>query len=206
MRRCVRTQVLARISGVALAVAAVLVVAGHFEADDNLSAFGSTISDFAASDRGGAVETGMFVAGVASLILLVVLRATRAPLTRTTIALLLLWSVGVIASAVIPTNPAGMDLTTTGYVHRYVSFAAFAVLPVAGLILARHLSRQPSWRGVAAPVRGLAIVVLAAGAAMLFAAFPGHRVLIGLAERLLVLAAIGMLGVLNVRAHRLARG
>ncbi|WP_406316442.1 DUF998 domain-containing protein [Streptosporangium sp. NBC_01639] len=116
----------------------------------------------------------------------------------------MLKSVEPFASAVIPTNPAGMDLTTTGYVHRYISFAAFAVLPVAGLILARHLSRQPSWRVVAAPVRVLAIVVLAGGAAMVFAAFPGHRVLIGLAERLLVIAAIGMLGVLNYRAHRLA--
>ncbi|RJL30078.1 DUF998 domain-containing protein [Bailinhaonella thermotolerans] len=195
---------LALISGLGLASALFLALAGHVQGEAGLTAFGHTISDFAAGDRGGSVETGMFLAGAASLVLLAGLRAAAAPLSRTVAGLLLVWVGGVIAGAVIPTTPAGLDLTASGYVHRYVSFAAFIALPVAGILMARRFRTVPDWRPVATPVLSLALATGAGGLAMLTTSMVGHRVLIGLAERVLALTALALLGVLAHRLHRLS--
>ncbi|MET7965145.1 DUF998 domain-containing protein [Micromonospora sp. NPDC005305] len=171
-----------------IALAAVLAVVGHLEVNDNLNPWSLTVSDFAVSDRGGVIDAAMAVLAAATIILLPALRRAGAgPLAG---ALLVAWSAGLMAAAVVPTNEPGLPMDAAAYVHRYASVVAFLALPVAGWLLARRLGgRAAGW------VRGLVLTSLVLAAAMVWSAYPGDRVLIGLAERLLILAEVALLAV-----------
>ncbi|WNM41196.1 DUF998 domain-containing protein [Micromonospora halotolerans] len=171
-----------------IALAAVLTVVGHLEVNDNLNPWSLTVSDFAVSDRGGVIDTAMAVLAAATLVLLPALR--RAGAGRLAGALLVAWSAGLMAAAVVPTNEPGLPMDAAAYVHRYASVVAFLALPVAGWLLARRLGgRAAGW------VRGLVLTSLVLAAAMVWSAYPGDRLLIGLAERLLILAEVALLAV-----------
>ncbi|WP_262287354.1 DUF998 domain-containing protein [Micromonospora sp. MA102] len=171
-----------------IALAAVLTVVGHLEVNDNLNPWSLTVSDFAVSDRGGVIDTAMAVLAAATLVLLPALR--RAGAGRLAGALLVAWSAGLMAAAVVPTNEPGLPMDAAAYVHRYASVVAFLALPVAGWLLARRLGgRAARW------VRGLALTSLVLAAAMVWSAYPGDRLLIGLAERLLILTEVALLAV-----------
>jgi hypothetical protein len=171
-----------------IALAAVLAVLGHLEVSDDLSPWSLTVSDFAVSDRGGVIDTAMAVLAAATVVLLPALR--RAGAGRSGRALLVAWSAGLVAAAVVPTNEPGLPMDTAAYLHRYASVVAFLALPVAGWLLARRLGgRAAGW------LRGLTLTSLLLAAAMIWSAYPGDRVLIGLAERLLILAEVVLLAV-----------
>ncbi|KAB1913235.1 DUF998 domain-containing protein [Micromonospora sp. AMSO31t] len=171
-----------------IALAAVLAVVGHLEVNDNLNPWSLTVSDFAVSDRGGVIDAAMAVLAAATIVLLPALR--RAGAGRLAGALLVAWSAGLMAAAVVPTNEPGLPMDAAAYVHRYASVVAFLALPVAGWLVARRLGgRAAGW------VRGLVLTSLVLAAAMVWSAYPGDRVLIGLAERLLILAEVALLAV-----------
>ncbi|MFC0028974.1 DUF998 domain-containing protein [Micromonospora chaiyaphumensis] len=171
-----------------IALAAVLAVLGHLEVNDNLDPWSLTVSDFAVSDRGGVIDTAMAALAAATVVLLPALH--RAGAGRRAGALLVAWSAGLTAAALVPTNEPGLPMDTAAYVHRYASVVAFLALPVAGWLLARRLGgRAAGW------VRGLALTSLVLAGAMIWSAYPGDRVLIGLVERLLILAEVALLAV-----------
>ncbi|GAB3946057.1 hypothetical protein GCM10027614_38890 [Micromonospora vulcania] len=91
-------------------------------------------------------------------------------------------------------------MTTAAYLHRYASVIAFLALPVAGWLLAR----RPDLAGVARALRTLVLLSLALAAAMVWSAYPGDRVLIGLAERLLILTEVTVLATVAVTLARRA--
>ncbi|MFR9776961.1 DUF998 domain-containing protein [Micromonospora sp. MS34] len=180
-----------------IALAAVLAVVGHLEVNDNLDPWSLTVSDFAVSDRGGVIDAAMVVLAAATVLLLSALG--RAGGYRPARALLAAWAAGLVVSAVVPTNQPGSPMGTGAYLHRYASVVAFLVLPVAGWLLAAPLGgRATGW------LRGLALTSLLLAGAMVWSAYPGDRLLIGLAERLLILAEVGLLAVVAatvVRRH-----
>jgi heme A synthase len=98
---------------------------------------------------------------------------------------------GLLLAAVVPTNEPGTAMTTAAYLHRYASVIAFLALPVGGWLLARRDQLTPAARWL----RGLAVASLVLAAAMVWSAYPGDRVLLGLAERLLILTEVGVLTV-----------
>ncbi|MFI7425719.1 DUF998 domain-containing protein [Micromonospora sp. NPDC049836] len=190
-----RTIGLLALGGIALA--AVLAVIGHLEVNDDLNPWSLTVSDYAVSDRGGVIDVAMALLAGATAVLLPSLRRTG--VARPALALLAAWSAGLVAAAVIPTNEPGLPMDTAAYVHRYASVVAFLALPLAGWLLARRLGgRAAGW------LRGLTVTSLLLAAAMIWSAYPGDRVLIGLAERLLVLAEVALLAV--VAATLVRRG
>ncbi len=160
-----------------LVLSAVMTVAGHFGADPGLSPWAHTISDFAAADRGGLVEFAMALAAVSTVALLPELRR------RLAAALLAVWSAGLLVAAIVPTDPVGQALSTAGYVHRYASAAAFASLLGAGAVLARGIR----------PIGWLTALGSVAGAAMVASTYVFDRVAVGLAERVLAVAGVGLL-------------
>ncbi|MET8044214.1 DUF998 domain-containing protein [Micromonospora sp. NPDC005215] len=175
-----------------IALAALLTVIGHLEVNDDLSPWALTISDFAVSDRGGVIDVAMVVLALATVALLYGLHRTDSPRPdpgRTAELLLGAWVGGLLLAAVVPTNEPGTAMTTAAYLHRYASVIAFLALPVGGWLLARrdHLTPAARW------LRGLALTSLVLAAAMVWSAYPGDRVLIGLAERLLILTEVGVL-------------
>ncbi|WP_082159444.1 DUF998 domain-containing protein [Micromonospora sp. HK10] len=190
-----RTIGLLALGGIALA--AVLAVIGHLEVNDDLNPWSLTVSDYAVSDRGGVIDVAMALLAGATVVLLPSLR--RAGAARPARALLAAWSAGLLAAAVVPTNEPGLPMDTAAYLHRYASVVAFLALPLAGWLLARRLGgRAAGW------LRGLTVTSLLLAAAMIWSAYPGDRVLIGLAERLLVLAEVTLLAV--VAATLVRRG
>ncbi|MDZ5441935.1 DUF998 domain-containing protein [Micromonospora sp. 4G57] len=205
-----RTRGLLALGGIALA--AVLALIGHLEVNDDLNPWSLTVSDFAVSDRGGVIDVAMAVLAAATAVLIPVRRVPgrrrRARRTDGTteaagpegvgsgplVAILLgAWTAGLLVSALVPTNEPGLPMDAAAYLHRYASVVAFLALPPAGWLLARRLDgRGAAW------LRGLALTSLALAGAMVWSAYPGDRVLIGLAERLLILAEVGVLAVVAV--------
>ncbi|WP_430499943.1 DUF998 domain-containing protein [Micromonospora trifolii] len=177
-----------------IALAALLTVIGHLEVNDDLNPWALTISDFAVSDRGGVIDIAMVVLALATVALLYGLRRAGPPRPRSgrTAELLLgAWVGGLLLAAVVPTNEPGTAMTTAAYLHRYASVIAFLALPVGGWLLARRDQLTPAARWL----RGLAVASLVLAAAMVWSAYPGERVLLGLAERLLILTEVGVLTV-----------
>ncbi|MCG5437127.1 DUF998 domain-containing protein [Micromonospora foliorum] len=175
-----------------IALAALLTVIGHLEVNDDLNPWALTISDFAVSDRGGVIDIAMVVLALATVALLYGLRRAGPPRPRSgrTAELLLgAWVAGLLLAAVVPTNEPGTAMTTAAYLHRYASVIAFLALPAAGWLLAR----RPDLTRAARTLRALVLLSLALAAAMIWSAYPGDRMLIGLAERLLILTDVAVL-------------
>ncbi|MBQ0906698.1 DUF998 domain-containing protein [Micromonospora sp. U21] len=184
-----------------IALAALLTVIGHLEVNDDLNPWALTISDFAVSDRGGVIDVAMVVLALATVALLYGLRRTGPPQPtpgRSAELLLGAWVAGLVLAAVVPTNEPGTDMTTAAYLHRYASVVAFLALPAAGWLLARRPDLAPAAR----MLRTLVVLSLALAAAMIWSAYPGDRLLIGLAERLLILAEVAVLGTVAVALAR----
>jgi len=188
--------------GIILAV--VLAVIGHVDADPAYNPLTLTVSDYAVSDRGGPVDLAMVTLGLASLALLVGLRAVRAPVHATAAALFLVWVGGLLASVAVPTDPIGARMSSGGLVHRYASVSAFVSLPLAATVLSHRFDRDRRWQAIGSKIRLLAAASAAGLLVMLYVAFPGHRVMLGLVERGLILVELGLLGVLAVRLFRVA--
>ncbi|SCE80386.1 Protein of unknown function [Micromonospora coriariae] len=184
-----------------IALAALLTVIGHLEVNDDLNPWALTISDFAVSDRGGVIDIAMVVLALATVALLYGLRRTGPPQPtpgRPAELLLGAWVAGLLLAAVVPTNEPGTAMTTAAYLHRYASVVAFLALPVAGWLLARRPDLAPAAR----MLRTLVLLSLALAAAMIWSAYPGDRVLIGLVERLLILTEVAVLGTVAVTLTR----
>jgi hypothetical protein len=172
------------------------------DTDPQLSPLSLTVSDFAALDRGGPIETTMALLGGMSLLLLVVARGRVRAVRGLPSLLLAVWGLGLLLAAVVPTDPLTTELGGSAYVHRYASVAAFGALPAAGLLLARRLRSDPRAAGTVRWLRGWAWAATAGAALMAYSAGPGGRELIGLVERLLLGSEVVMLGVLGRYIHR----
>nr|WP_205864051.1 DUF998 domain-containing protein [Planosporangium mesophilum] len=178
---------MAAVGGIVVAVA--LVVVGQVDPNDNLNPWALTVSDFAVSDRGGVTDVAMGVMAAVTVAVLVGLRRAGIRVGAWATGLLALWAGGLLLAAAVPTDEPGLPLTAGGHVHRYASVAAFLALPIGAWVLAKRLPGVVAARRV----RGLAAVSLACASAMVWSAFPGDRALIGLAERLLLLAEVALL-------------
>ncbi|MEV1016366.1 DUF998 domain-containing protein [Micromonospora sp. NPDC049801] len=183
-----------------IAVAALLTVIGHLEVNDDLNPWALTISDFAVSDRGGVIDVAMVVLALATVAVMYGLRRTGPPPGRAAELLLVAWVAGLLLAAVVPTNEPGTAMTASAYVHRYASVVAFLALPVGGWLLARRPDLTPTAR----TLRALVVLSLALSAAMVWSAYPGDRLLIGLAERLLILTEVAVLATVAVTQVRRA--
>ncbi|WP_406074943.1 DUF998 domain-containing protein [Micromonospora sp. NBC_01638] len=184
-----------------IALAALLTVIGHFEVNDDLDPWALTISDFAVSDRGGVIDIAMVVLALASVALLHGLRRIGSPRPRSSRAVDLLlgaWVAGLLLAAVVPTNEPGTAMTTAAYLHRYASVVAFLALPVGGWLLARRPDLAPAAR----TLRTLVLLSLALAGAMVWSAYPGDRLLLGLAERLLILTEVAVLATVALTQTR----
>lgn len=188
----VRPLALLTLAGAGAATA--LGVFAHVDADAGLNPLALTISDYAVSDRGGAMDAAMLILGLSSLTLPVALWL-RGLARRPVLALLSVWALGMLAAAFVPTDPPGApEMTPAGYAHRYLSVAAFVSLPIAGTLLLRAMPARA--------VRGLAVASAVGLLMLLYVAFPGERVLMGLVERSLVLTELALLAAMTLPLAR----
>ncbi|WP_422770898.1 DUF998 domain-containing protein [Plantactinospora sp. WMMC1484] len=195
------------VAALGLLVTAVLGVAAHLVPAPGMSPLTLTISDYAVSSNGWPMNVAILALGVSSLAVPLALRAVRVDVGRLAETLLLVWCAGLVASALIPTDPLHVvELSTQGYVHRYVSVAAFVALPVATLLAIRRLAADARWHDAVQRLRALAVTSVFALLALYYVAFPGERVMMGLVERILVLVELALLAGLVGRLYRITAG
>src|SRR6266511_2375279 len=186
------------VSGLSVAVAAT--VLGHIGLGPGFNPLALTVSDYALSDRGAVIEVAMVALAGASLALIAGLTAARAPVRGLPTFLLLIWAVGLLVAAAVPTDPIGTPvMSTAAQVHRYASVAGFVCLPGAALVLASRFATEAAWSTLSGPLRRLATASGVGLALLLYVAFPGDRVLMGLIERALIGVEIVVLLVLALR-------
>ncbi|MEZ0076417.1 DUF998 domain-containing protein [Planotetraspora sp. GP83] len=190
--------------GILLAVVSVVVT--QVGGDGSLDPVTMTISQYAAEDRGDAIELAMAILGVSSLALLAGMRAVRAPVEGWPARFMAIWSLALIAAAVVPATAAGAGATWQTDVHRCLSAAAFVSVPAAATQLVGRFAEDERWRPVARLVEWLALASGLGLAAITYVALPGHGVMIGLVERMLLTTEVAVLGVLAVNLLRLAWG
>ena len=199
-----QSRTFALIAGGGIAAAALLAVIGHLDSNGGMDPWTLTVSDFAVSDRGGAIDIAMGLVAFATVVAVAGLWRAGIAIGAWATGLLAVWTGGVLLSAVVPTDEPGLPLSTAGAVHRYASIAAFLALPVGGWLLTRRLPSVTAGRWI----RGLAVASLVCALGMAGSAFLADRLLIGLIERLLIAAEIGLLGIIvaslvPVRSRRL---
>lgn len=176
------------------------------------------ISHYVHAPRGGwLIPIGTLVMAVASGTLTWLVAAyTRGG--RAGLALLGVWTAGLLVAGGFPTDPPGKwenPPTMAGTVHGVAALLAFAALPAAAVVLSRVWRRDPRWRPVAG---GLAVTAaLSVVAFLLFlitffdvqggpalAVGPWSTVA-GLAERVMVWADAGWLAVAAAGQRRITR-
>ena len=206
MNRNAAIRPLALTAALGLTITVVATVIGHLGLGPGFDPLTLTISDYALSNRGGAIEVAMVALIVGSLALLGGLFAARAPVRGAPAVLICLWALGLLTATVIPTDPPGMEtMSTAAYIHRYASVGAFLCLPIAAAILAARFKRAAMWAGLR---NRMYTLVAASGAGLIglwYVAFPGERVAIGLVERGLVGVEIVLLSLLTARLFMVAK-
>nr|WP_225311450.1 DUF998 domain-containing protein [Microbispora cellulosiformans] len=189
------------LAGCGMVLAVATVVAAQVGGEPSLDPVSMTISQYAARDDGGVIETAMAVLGLASLALLAGMRAVHAPVDGWPARLIGLWSASLIGAAVIPS-----DTSWQGDLHGLLSAAAFVSVPAAAIQLVGRLGQDERWQVVARPLEWLALASGLGLAAITYVALPGHGVMIGLVERLLLAAEVSVLGLLALRLVQLTWG
>ncbi|WP_066360588.1 DUF998 domain-containing protein [Herbidospora mongoliensis] len=170
------------VTGLVLAMAAV--VAGQLDPTPHLDPVTLSISEYAAQERGMLTEFTLAMLGLASLVLLAGLKAASAPIDGWPERLLLLWSLTLLVVAVVPWTRA----------QDYLLVVAFIALPAATAQLAGRFTDHEQWRPVARTLEWLTLLAGLGLAAVTYAALPGRGVLIGVAERGLLLVEFALVG------------
>jgi hypothetical protein len=137
---------------------------------------------------------------------------------RAGIALLGVWTAGLLVAGGFPTDPPGQwdkPPTTAGTLHGVAALLAFATLTAAAVVLSRVWRRDPRWRPVAGGLAVTTALVVAAFALFMITFFdvqggPALAVgpwstVTGLAERVMMWANVGWLAVAAAGLRRITR-
>jgi hypothetical protein len=161
-----------------------------------LDALHLTIGQSAALERGGATEFAMALLALSSLGLLAGLRAVRAPVSGWPERLMLAWVVSLTVAAVSP---------FTAVTDAMIAVALVSLAGAAALMV-RRFGDDELWRPVGRPLEWLALGAGGGLAVLTYVAFPGHRVMIGLAEWALLGIEVAALAVVAVQLVRITLG
>jgi hypothetical protein len=148
-------------------------------------------------DSGLSLGVALASAGLAGLALVAGLRAVQAPIGGWPERLMLAWAAAVSLLAALPSG-------TPGFVAVVLCAVAFLTLPAATALLVPRLRADAGWEPVARPMEWLALAQGLGLVVLTYVVLPGHQVLIGLVERLLVGVELAVVGVLAVRLVQLA--
>ncbi|GIH72801.1 DUF998 domain-containing protein [Sphaerimonospora thailandensis] len=186
-------------------IASISIVAVLVDGKAALDPFAASLTAYAAQD-GGVIRWALGTLGLASLALLAGMRAVRAPVDGWPARFMGLWAWGLIAAAVVPAVAAGLGMTWGVGAGRFLSLAAFAGVPAAAAQMVGRFEGDERWRGIARPLEWLALAAGLGLAAFTYVALPGHGVMIGLVERLLLVAEVAILALLAGQLLRITYG
>jgi Protein of unknown function (DUF998) len=179
----------------------VIVLALH-ALQPELSPYNEAVSYYVHGAHGWLLTVGLLSWGFGSVALLLGLtRTVRTRVGNAGLWGLALWSVGVIFGGLFRADPPGQwdkPPSMAGLIHGNAALIAFIALPIAAFLLSRGIRRAPEWRAVTGILYALAIttaVSLIAFFASLLPVFisPGPPMLLGLTERILLIAYVAWL-------------
>ncbi|MGW0805623.1 DUF998 domain-containing protein [Nonomuraea sp. NPDC002799] len=176
-------------------------------AESDLDPLHSVISEYAFQASGWLLPASLTLFAVGSALIAEALR--RARMSRWVVVLLLAWGTSMFLIGAFPTDRPGVPLSMSGGIHRYAAFAAFLVMPVAGLLLARARIRYARAVRVLSGLAlgALLLVVIPYVLRMLGIPLTNDDIPAGLTQRAVVVTEIGVLALaglsmLKPRAQR----
>ncbi|MEV4288519.1 DUF998 domain-containing protein [Nonomuraea bangladeshensis] len=104
-------------------------------AEAGLDPMHTVISEYAWQRSGWLLPASLTLFAVGATLMAEALR--RSGGNRWVVGLLVAWGGSMFLIGAFPTDRPGVPLSLSGGIHRYAAFAAFLMMPVAGLLLAR---------------------------------------------------------------------
>ncbi|MGN9847505.1 DUF998 domain-containing protein [Nonomuraea sp. H19] len=171
-------------------------------AEAGLDPLHSVISVYAFQASGWLLPASLTLFAAGSSLIAEALR--RAGASRWVVGLLLAWGVSMFLIGAFPTDRPGLPLSLSGGIHRYAAFAAFLVMPMAGLLLARARIRYARavriLSGLA--IGALVLVVIPYVVRMFGIPLTNDDIPAGLTQRLVVVTELGVLALAGLSMLR----
>ncbi|TMR94831.1 DUF998 domain-containing protein [Nonomuraea basaltis] len=171
-------------------------------AEAGLDPLHSVISEYAFHASGWLLPASLTLFAVGSALIAEAMR--RADMNRWVVGLLLAWGASMFLIGAFPTDRPGVPLSLSGGIHRYAAFAAFLVMPLAGLLLARARIRYAKamrilcWLALGA----LVMVVVPYVVRMFGIPLTNDDIPAGLTQRAVVVTELGVLAVAGLSMLR----
>ncbi|MEU7856457.1 DUF998 domain-containing protein [Nonomuraea sp. NPDC049141] len=162
-------------------------------AESGLDPLHSVISEYAFQPLGWLLPTSLTLFAFGSALIAESLR--RAGASVWVVLLLLAWGGSMFLIGAFPTDRPGVPLSLSGGIHRYAAFAAFLVMPVAGMLLANARVRYArAVRVLSAVALGALLLVVVPYVVRMFGIpLSNDEIPAGLTQRLVVVTEIGVL-------------
>ncbi|MEV1171314.1 DUF998 domain-containing protein [Nonomuraea sp. NPDC049784] len=162
-------------------------------AESNLDPLHSVISEYAFQATGWLLPASLTLFAVGSALIAEALR--RAGMSRWVVALLLAWGASMFLIGAFPTDRPGVPLSLSGGIHRYAAFAAFLVMPAAGMLLAKAKIRYARAVRILSGVAlgALLLVVVPYVVRMFGIPLTNDDIPAGLTQRVVVVTELGVL-------------
>ncbi|MEV4083392.1 DUF998 domain-containing protein [Nonomuraea fuscirosea] len=171
-------------------------------AASNLDPLHSVISEYVWQSAGWLLPASLTLFAVGSALIAEALRRSGA--SGWIVALLLLWGVSMFLVGAFPTDRPGVPLSMSGGIHRYAAFAAFMMMPAAGMLLAR--ARSPyakAMRILSALALGALLLVVVPYVVRLFGIpLSNDDIPAGLTQRVVVVTELGVLALAGLSLLR----
>jgi hypothetical protein len=162
-------------------------------AEAGLDPLHSVISEYAFHESGWLLPASLTLFAVGSALIAEAMR--RAGMNRWVVGLLLAWGVSMFLIGAFPTDRPGVPLSLSGGIHRYAAFAAFLVMPVAGLLLAKARIRYANAMRILCGLAlgALVLVVVPYVVRMFGIPLSNDDIPAGLIQRTVVVTELGVL-------------
>ncbi len=171
-------------------------------AGSNLDPLHSVISEYVWQSAGWLLPASLTLFAVGSALIAEALRRSGA--SGWIVALLLLWGASMFLVGAFPTDRPGVPLSLSGGIHRYAAFAAFLVMPAAGMLLARaKISYAKALRILSALALGALLLVVVPYVVRMFGIpLSNDDIPAGLTQRVVVVTELGVLALAGLSLLR----
>jgi hypothetical protein len=182
---------LAYMSGIALVVAALSVIALHV-GEKEMNSIRDAVSLYVHAPLGVLYDVQVIATGVSALTLFAALRAQGEVHARNGYIALGLYGATRLAIALFPADPKGAPLTGRGRVHLFLAIITFASVAAMTGILTPVLTSHPAWSDLTGVLNAASIVTIVS--VVLTMLGRALRPIFGLVERGIYLGAFVWLG------------
>lgn len=171
------------------------------------------LSDYGVRPDGWVFDLSLDVLSIASLAILVKMAVHGVVRSRASVILMLGWCVSLVGIATFTKDPNLGRQTFEGSLHLWVTAAACASLPLAGIVIGWRHRKDPDWRRFAIATQALAILSIPCFLPFIISFFVirfehigGPSALpTGLVERLMGLVDVAIVVVMALWSHRASR-